>query len=98
MSISRAVCFTVLSRFVSLANEYLQTASRLLTIDELQQHARDNFLLSHEFWVCLIMIDKSSDDVRLLYYFQSIPTNHLDRLRICGAGIKNRYGTIIASR
>lgn len=34
----------------------------------------------------------------LLTSLQTIPTNHLEKLRICGAGTKNRYGTIIASK
>ncbi|CAF4950143.1 unnamed protein product, partial [Rotaria sp. Silwood1] len=57
--------------------EYLLTATRKLTIDELHQHAQDARLLYHEFW--------------------TIPTNHLEKVRICGAGTKNRYGTIITS-
>lgn len=59
------------------ADEYLLTATRKLTIEELHQHAQDARLLYHEFW--------------------TIPTNHLEKLRICGAGTKNRYGTIIAN-
>ncbi|CAF0852665.1 unnamed protein product [Rotaria sordida] len=59
------------------SDEYLLTATRKLTIDELHQHAQDARLLYHEFW--------------------TIPTNHLEKLRICGAGTKNRYGTIIAN-
>ncbi|CAF0964728.1 unnamed protein product [Adineta steineri] len=58
-------------------DEYLLTATRKLTIDELHKHAQDARLLYHEFW--------------------TIPTNHLEKLRICGAGTKNRYGTIIAN-
>ncbi|CAF0983443.1 unnamed protein product [Adineta ricciae] len=61
----------------SPSDEYLQTATRQLTIDELHQHAQDTRALYQEFW--------------------SIPTNHLEKLRIYGAGIKNRYGTIIAN-
>ncbi|CAF1114162.1 unnamed protein product, partial [Didymodactylos carnosus] len=56
-------------------DEYLLTATRRLTIDELHKHAQDARLLYHEFW--------------------TIPTNHLEKLRIYGAGMKNRYGTII---
>ncbi|CAF1152248.1 unnamed protein product [Rotaria sp. Silwood1] len=59
------------------SDEYLLTATRKLTIDELHQHAQDARLLYHEFW--------------------TIPTNHLEKVRICGAGTKNRYGTIIAN-
>jgi len=59
------------------SEEFLRTATRKLTIDELHQRALDTVLLSNEFW--------------------SIPTNHLEKLRICGAGTKNRYGTIIAN-
>ncbi|CAF4990441.1 unnamed protein product, partial [Rotaria socialis] len=58
------------------SDEYLQTGTRKLTIDELHQHAQDARSLYHEFW--------------------TIPTNHLEKLRLCGAGTKNRYGTIIA--
>ncbi|CAF1014977.1 unnamed protein product [Adineta ricciae] len=58
-------------------DEYLLTATRKLTIDELHKHAQDARSLYHEFW--------------------TIPTNHLEKLRICGAGTKNRYGTIIAN-
>ncbi|CAF4493596.1 unnamed protein product [Rotaria sp. Silwood1] len=59
------------------SDEYLQTATRKLTIDELHQHAQDTRLLYQEFW--------------------STPTNHLEKLRICGTGTKNRYCTIIAN-
>ncbi|CAF5225092.1 unnamed protein product, partial [Rotaria magnacalcarata] len=59
-------------------DEYLQTGTRKLTVDELHQHAQDARSLYHEFW--------------------TIPTNHLEKLRLCGAGTKNRYGTIIASK
>ncbi|CAF4206925.1 unnamed protein product [Rotaria socialis] len=59
------------------SDEYLQTGTRKLTIDELHQHAQDARSLYHEFW--------------------TIPTNHLEKLRLCGAGTKNRYGTIIAN-
>ncbi|CAF3662186.1 unnamed protein product [Rotaria sordida] len=57
------------------SDEYLETATRKLTIDELHQHAQDTCLLYQEFW--------------------STPTNHVDKLRICGVGTKNRYCTII---
>jgi hypothetical protein len=33
-------------------DEYLQTASRKLTIDELHQRAQDTRTLYQEFWVC----------------------------------------------
>jgi len=39
---------------VSLPDEYLQTASRKLTIDELHQRVQDPRSLYQEFWVCKI--------------------------------------------
>ncbi|CAF1424981.1 unnamed protein product [Adineta steineri] len=66
-------------------DEYLQTATRKLTINELHQHAQDTRSLYQEFWVRIINIDTR------------VPTNHLEKLRIYGAGTKNRYGTIIAN-
>jgi hypothetical protein len=38
--------------FLSPSDEYLLTATRKLTIDELHQHAQDARSLYHEFWVC----------------------------------------------
>ena len=78
------------------SEEYLRTASRKLTIDELHQHALDTVLLSNEFWVRGNELFFLS--LRSIVSLQNIPTNHLEKLRICGAGTKNRYGTIIASR
>jgi hypothetical protein len=37
--------------FSSPSDEYLLTATRKLTIDELHQHAQDPRLLYQEFWV-----------------------------------------------
>jgi len=59
------------------SDEYLRTATRKLTIEQLHEHAQDTRSLYQEFW--------------------TVPTNHLEKLRICGAGTKNRYGTIIAN-
>jgi hypothetical protein len=39
---------------VSLPDEYLQTATRKLTIDELHQRVPDLRSLYQEFWVCKI--------------------------------------------
>lgn len=37
----------------SQSDEYLLTATRKLTVDELHEHAQDARLLYHEFWVCI---------------------------------------------
>jgi hypothetical protein len=39
---------------ISPPDEYLQTATQKLTIDELHQHAHDTRSLYQEFWVCKI--------------------------------------------
>lgn len=82
---------------ISPADEYLLSATRKLTIEELHQHAQDARLLYHEFWV-RILIFYEIGKKNTFYSLQTIPTNHLEKLRICGAGTKNRYGTIIASK
>ena len=46
----------ILFNFFSPSDEYLLTATRKLTIDELHQHAQDARLLYHEFWVCINQI------------------------------------------
>jgi len=50
---------------VSPPDEYLQTATRKLTINELHQHAQDTRSLYQEFWVCRIQ----KENQLFCYYF-----------------------------
>ena len=54
----------------------------------------DYFIMNFGF----VFQNKTKQTIQILFIFQTIPTNHLEKLRICGAGTKNRYGTIIASK
>ena len=54
------------NRFFSPSEEYLQTASRKLTVDELHQHAQDARSLYHEFWVGVNDLRKKHGDSTLL--------------------------------
>jgi hypothetical protein len=44
--------YTKMYFYISSPDDYLQTATRKLTIDELHQHTQDARKLYQEFWVC----------------------------------------------